>query len=328
MLTALMVPISQGTAQAASHHWRWKTEKRSLDDISCPTTKLCVGIINNDIYSTTDVLTKHLHWKKVTLEPASQPSVQGEVALDAISCASAHFCAVVDDIGNVFTTTHPTGSKSAWTGESVDSIELNEISCASSHLCAAVDYYGRTLVSGTPVAANTWHISGVPSGANGSGLPGVSCVGTALCVTALDAGVLEVATHPASATPSFQAVKLHGADWEGVSCPSVHRCVAVGSFTGTARLAVSTHPTSAKASAWKVFKVGKDTGYDNVSCASSSFCMVTGAENLYSSKIAASAHDWHLTKQPQATSQVAISCPSTKECLAPDSIGDLYLGRR
>jgi hypothetical protein len=314
-------------ASPASHgHWHWSTRHRSLDDVTCPTAHLCLGTLGNHVVFTRNIVAKHPKWTRVTLEPSQQPAVEGYVALTDLSCPTSSFCAAVDDIGNVFTTSDPTGGAKHWRGQDVDDIEFKAISCASAHLCGAVDYYGRPFVSSSP-AAGTWHSTVSPS-SDYNGLFAVSCVGRSLCVSVLDDSTVDVTTNASGASPTWHAFHVKGSAWEGVSCPTTHKCVAVGSFTGPGRLAVTTHPTSAKSSAWKLVRTKHDDSFDNVSCASAKVCMVTGTKNLYSNNASLSAKSWHQTKQPANSSQVGISCESTTICVAATTVGELYVARR
>src|SRR5581483_6109801 len=62
----------------------------------------------------------------------TDPRSLGEL-VTAISCPSASLCVAVDNIGNVITSTNPTGGASAWTVTSVDSPNaLLAVSCPAS----------------------------------------------------------------------------------------------------------------------------------------------------------------------------------------------------
>jgi adhesin/invasin len=102
-------------------------------------------------------------------------------ALDAVSCASASFCAAVDSSGNVLTSTDPTGGAAAWTSASIDSNGLTGVSCPSASLCVAVDSAGNVVVgSGSSVQPDHFRVT-VPTTTETSG------ESFPVTVTALDA---------------------------------------------------------------------------------------------------------------------------------------------
>src|ERR1700674_5378090 len=100
------------------------------------------------------------------------------------------FCAVllaaVDYVGNVVTSSNPTGGAAAWTVTHVDGTNpLTGVSCPSSGLCAAVDTVGNVVTSSNPTGgAGAWTVTPV-DGTNP--LTGVSCPSSGLCV-AVDHG--------------------------------------------------------------------------------------------------------------------------------------------
>ena len=57
--------------------------------------------------------------------------------LDDISCPTVSFCAAVDAVGDVVTTTDPTGPTSAWHVAKLQSNGLWGISCPTSSFCVA-----------------------------------------------------------------------------------------------------------------------------------------------------------------------------------------------
>jgi hypothetical protein len=64
-------------------------------------------------------------------------------SLNGVSCPTVSFCVAVDGVGNVLTSTQPTGGAAAWSAVNVDtSSGLTAVSCASPSLCVAVDNAG------------------------------------------------------------------------------------------------------------------------------------------------------------------------------------------
>ena len=74
-------------------------------------------------------------------------SIASGESLDQISCPSAGLCVAVGGAGDVFTSTAPSASSSAWTRTFIDNASgsadsLNSITCPSTTLCVAVDDSG------------------------------------------------------------------------------------------------------------------------------------------------------------------------------------------
>ena len=119
---AVGVPVvAAAPADAASSRWDWTStikvahyDPSGSGGMTCPTSTLCVAANSNRVlWSTHPTVAKS--WSNGVLEPLTSPYlIGGDVAIEAIDCASATFCAVVDNMGQIFTTTNPTGGPSAW----------------------------------------------------------------------------------------------------------------------------------------------------------------------------------------------------------------------
>jgi hypothetical protein len=144
-------------------------------------------------------------------------------------------CVAVDDAGNAFTSSQPTGGASAWTHRRIDPnatgglYELNGISCPSVSLCTAIVYYGgRVFTSRNPTgAASAWsgtRLAGTRSGAS----TGISCPSVTLCVIVDDGGNATVSTSPTGGVGAWHQRPIDGVNQlHAVSCPSTELCVAV-----------------------------------------------------------------------------------------------------
>ena len=130
----------------------------------------------------------------------STATLSSGAIMEGVSCSSATFCAVVDDLGEVWTSTDPAGGASAWHAASIDSANfLNAVTCESASLCLAVDNVGNVFTSSNPAAgASTWAKTDV-DGINNS-LSGVSCASSSFCVlvdnigNVIPGGVLAIPT--------------------------------------------------------------------------------------------------------------------------------------
>jgi len=73
-----------------------------------------------------------------------------------VSCGSPTLCVAADTMGNVLTSTNPTGGPPAWTVAQVDAVGfVSGVSCPSASLCVAVDSAGYVLVGAQPPAVTT-----------------------------------------------------------------------------------------------------------------------------------------------------------------------------
>jgi hypothetical protein len=126
----------------------------ALEAVSCPSTKLCVAVDNAvSAKSFGRVLTStkptaSTPWKVQLVDKSSNfPEPFG------VSCPSTSLCVVVDDNGYAFTSTRPTGGKTAWkrSAHTVDPrAGFNALSCSptSTTVCVGVDNLGGE-VAGT-----------------------------------------------------------------------------------------------------------------------------------------------------------------------------------
>lgn len=326
-IAALTMSSAAGAAAQRSG-WRWThgyhVKHLAPEDagLACPTTRLCVAISDNRVLWSTNPTNGGKTWHSVALEPSSSPYVQGTISFDGLSCPSAHFCAAVDDIGNVFTTTNPGGGKTAWHGVEVSDIELLAVSCSGPSLCAALDYYGQAYTSTAPTS-RSWHRAALTT-RSGAAYYGVSCVGQALCAAVEADGHVYRTTNPGAATPVWRSTTVGKGTWNAVFCPTTHRCVATGGYASKGRIAVSTNPAAGK---WKAITVPKAPfGFNTMTCHGKSFCFALS--DYWSSHLVAKKASWHSTTVPTSNSQTEIGCPTAKLCLVGDIAGDIFVGRR
>src|SRR5207244_130993 len=90
------------------------TYLRSLDNVSCASTALCVGVdLAGNVVISTDPADPSPTWTVTNVDGTNS----GNNALEGVSCPTSTFCAVVDyDGGNVITSTDPSdGASATWT---------------------------------------------------------------------------------------------------------------------------------------------------------------------------------------------------------------------
>ena len=184
-------------------------------------------------------------------------------ALQAVSCASPSFCALVTYDGWIFVSSDPTGGTGAWSPVNVNgkgqkgATHLLSISCPSPSFCAAVSggsknaNGGRVLTSTNPIAGQ-WQTTQLDSKLD---FRSVSCGTPSLCVAAARGGQLFVSTEPTAGPGAWRSVAMPTGegDLEGASCFSTMLC-AVGNMTGN--ILTTTNPTAGGGATWSAANAG------------------------------------------------------------------------
>jgi hypothetical protein len=329
-LAAALLGVAVTTASAAttSGGWRWTSHNADVAaGLSCPSTGLCVGVDGNKVTWTTNPTAAKPAFHRLALEPAT--SSTGSVSLDAVSCASARFCVVVDDLGKVFTTTTPTRGKKAWhVSDSGAGTSLAAVACASTSLCEVLDYHGAALVTTDPLAASpTWTTTALDA-SNGAFPVGASCVGTSVCAAVFDDAKIYYTLNAGATPATWHHVRLAGHGWDGVSCPTVSKCVAVGALNSGSRVAVTTR-LAGGAKTWKAVTLPRrsasGTGLTAVSCAAKASCFALGSS--FSRSSVAKPAAWHPTTAAKGQTLNDVSCPTTAWCFIGTATGKLIAGR-
>jgi hypothetical protein len=188
----------------------------SFAGVGCHGSTLCVGLFGGAVSTTTT--------------PAGQWSTPVSVVaatLNDVACPADNLCAAVDSVGDVVTTTNPTGGASAWHAIDVAGPDaLEGISCPNVSLCVAVGQNGDVVTSTDPASgAGTWSRSTAETGR--ATLTGVSCPTSTLCVAADSAGkLLSTATPAAGGAWSVTATPAAPHPLGRPSCPSAVLCLA------------------------------------------------------------------------------------------------------
>jgi hypothetical protein len=278
-----------GEAESDCHaHWSPPCRNpldRRIRSVSCPSVTLCVAVTGEGyVYSSTNPTGPADAWHAVDVD-----GTERDTHLWSVSCPTTSLCVTVSGerytSGKVLTTTNPTGPASAWTVTQLDeSLDLRGVSCGTPTLCVAVGTQGRLLVSRNPAGgAGAWAEQGTPGGPGD--LQGVSCAATVLCVAGNAGGNLLTSTNPLSAAAWREVDGGPSVQVTGVSCLPTRQCVAVDN---NGDVLTSNDPTAGRGSWWvtRLIPYVQPPGeYDEplnglfgVSCASSSFCAVTGAD--------------------------------------------------
>ncbi len=247
---------------------------------------------------------KVLSWRKGSWSPLSS---LGGSDLAGVSCASAGFCAAVQNGG----TAAYIYSGGKWTGSQLTGADggpahLTAVSCPADGSCVATgglnvyQYTGGGWSRGTQLKH-----SGV--------FTSVSCASGPVCVAVDNSGEAYSYSHGSWSAPVNVG---NGIDLDGVSCSSPGFCSAVS--TGTTAYTYSGGKWTGRP---LVGSTGKPARLTAVSCPADGLCFATGAHDAYQYTAGAWSHGTHLDDAHHFTS---ISCPAATFCAAVDDGGNAY----
>ena len=236
--------------------------------VSCASESFCAVADNRgNVLVSTEPTGGITAWMKV---PLNAEAVEHETSFGFVdvSCPSASFCAAIDDIGNTFTSTNPTGGIEAWTSTPLGDTSLEAISCASAALCVITDFHGNILTSTEPTAgAAAWQSAHLDE----NGLGGVSCPSTSLCVIGGFFGEIFSSNEPTAGPEAWSSADFDEFSYLlSVSCPLVSFCAAVDSFDGNAL--TSQDPFHE----WTRQHLSAPEGLFAISCPSAELCVAGG----------------------------------------------------
>jgi hypothetical protein len=250
-----------------------------LEAISCLSMTSCVAVGSyTDESGDSHALFETL--SGTTWSPSTAPDPVGSAVLGvtSVQCFTTSSCEAVGYWGPNETTENglvETLSGTTWTPSTVQSgVLLRSIWCASESSCLAVGYSSGTTEGVTEtLSGSTWTngtLPGLGDGGTPNGIVGVSCVGTVTNCVAVG-GWRPPA--PDSSEPLALFETLSGGTWtpeevaeapngslddpEGISCPLITSCVAVGgAITPTA----TTEPAALTDYTHGYWLVGSDGG--------------------------------------------------------------------
>ena len=192
----------------------------------------------------------------------------------------------------------------------------------------------------SPAQASTWTVRQVEDGPTQAILWGVSCPSTSLCVAVGTNSTIVSSTEPTGSASAWKAVHPEGYSntesppgsppgseaiyagnaIRGVSCPSIHLCVAAGP---QGNLLTSTDPTG-DVSAWSIAELGREaTRMNAISCPSPSLCVAVAYNGkvITSTNPAGGATAWTITALETPLDLLGVSCASASLCVAVDNEG-------
>jgi hypothetical protein len=268
------------------------TGPTGLNSVSCPTTRFCAAVGNQDTLLTSTTPAAAALWK-VTKLPFTIEEGSGATVLDnlgAVSCASNALCVSTGSANQLFVSTRPAGGPSAWRAFSLGAFNndvFTTVACPRTTLCIAGDNVnGRLAVSTTP--SRSWRlITLFRGGVHAPAITAVACAPSGLCLVGTATGALYRSTHPARGVGTFRRFKLSRRAIVGLACRSARLCVAIDRL---GRAWSSTSPTGG-ASTWHVkaldFHDWPTTGrrLSAVACASRAVCVIgDGGGRVYSGR--------------------------------------------
>jgi hypothetical protein len=297
---------------------------QGITDLTCPSVHLCVGTQAAGVEISRHPLGGASAWA-ITPLPVTPGSPLGP-----ISCASPRLCVAVNDRGQVFTSTNPTGGAVAWKGVSVGVLgQATALSCPRVRFCIALDGLS-VVVSTNPTRPSSWRV--IPVSTSGP-FRSITCPSRKLCVgTAGFAGVGGIWTTTTPTGPGWKWKSIYKTepyldfDRSGVACPSTRLCVVTDA---AGNIFTSTNPARRR---WKTGRLAlgarDSTGVDlaSLSCPSVHLCLsAVGPHTVaWSTNPAGGAHTWRTSGQPsRQLGTEAITCASARLCVA--TLGDLVL---
>jgi hypothetical protein len=302
---------------------------------SCPSTKLCVapsrtGIVGNrgGSITTTTEPTVSGSWS----EPAE---IDSEGVILEVTCPTETFCLAINENGEVFHSTNPTGGAAAWSAAvalaqrpvrsiGFQYIEETSVTCASPTLCLAYDRRGNVVTSTNPTGnASAWSAQAWVDGANA--VYDISCTPSSLCVAVGENGSIVTSTTAKAKANAWTGPTtidgMHGI--YGVSCVGAGPCVAVDA---AGNVITASNPTGG-AGAWTAAHIdattegfGRQSALEDVSCPAASLCVAVDNDGniITATNPTGGAGEWATPVKVASAGGglTGVTCPSTALCIA------------
>lgn len=332
-------------------------ENSYLSAVSCPSASACTAVGSSDNGIVTSTLAEVWNGSTWRVTPTYNPAGAVLIPLYGVSCSRAARCiGIGESAGASGTSTLAEGwNGSNWSveptpdPEGADPSAMAGVSCPSTESCVAVGSYSANGLI-VPLAerwnGSAWSIlppARIPPSTEFAVFAGVSCVSSDQCVAvgsyyngstnlalveAWNGSAWSIRTTPTAS--GVQASVLNG-----VSCPAVRDCTAVGNYSdssGTWSLAESWN-----GSVWSMQKTPIPSGsqysdLNAVSCSAATRCVAVGdyANATGTLTLALSGHGsaWSIQATPNPAGSFtsilnALSCPSVESCTA---VGDTSAG--
>jgi hypothetical protein len=228
----------------------------ALTAISCASEALCVAVdLEGDAIVSTNPSEGAGSWHKDKIDFSSchnpAPYVLchdvgpvDQASLSAISCPSTSLCVAGDWLGNLLTTTDPTGGIKAWGTAYVDSLTVAApiasgvqaaivgVSCPTASFCVANDESGAALTAQAPTGgASAWKLSratpSITAAPSPQSLYSLDCLAETFCIGLHSASEVALTHQPANGAEWERAIIDRTGELSGVACPTTSLCLAV-----------------------------------------------------------------------------------------------------
>jgi hypothetical protein len=305
--------------------------------VSCPSQSLCVASgTNNLIATSTDPASGD--WKFAYVGNGPWPETENWPTnaisgkqIQGISCPSSELCVGVTDQGDIYSSTDPTGSASAWATTQLDgpgvNTHLKSISCPTTGLCVAVtggrNDSGEVWTSTDPTGGiGAWQVAELGEALD---LRSVSCASASLCVAVGTHGEIVTSDNPAGGATAWVSLGAPGGpgSLQGITCrPGL--CV-VGNTGGNILAS-----TAAGAGSWTASPGGGSVQITGSACPSVSQCVVVdnNGDIITSTQAGSASPDWSFDNffpytAAEGNALFAASCPKTTFCVLTGSRGQI-----
>jgi hypothetical protein len=315
-----------------------------LLNVSCASESLCVATGTQNVIATSTNPTGGAGaWKVIYAGEGFYTSPTGPVIssrqVQGISCPSAGLCVAVTTLGQIYSSTNPTGPAASWKTVEISpkgrNVHLYGVSCPTASLCVAVSgrraNKGKVFTSTNPTGGvEAWQEADLGETLD---LRAVSCSSASLCVAAGYAGELVVSTNPTGGPAAWTSIGAPG----GPGSLQSMSCVAGLCLTGNSggNLLAAANPLSA--AAWSERSSGGSTAVTGVSCADSSACVAvdnnghvivstnpTGPASAWSSTgLLAYSPEVEEFAPEEGNALFGASCPSRRLCVLVGSGGQI-----
>jgi hypothetical protein len=312
-----------------------------LLNVSCPTAEFCAASgTQNLIATSTDPTGGPAAWHTVYAgegrnEETPMPVISSR-QVQGISCPSARLCVAVTTLGQIYSSTEPTGPASAWNVDELkptgQNIHLYGVSCPTESFCVAVSgrrvNTGKVFTTSDPTGpASAWQEADLGETLD---LRAVSCASATLCVAAGANGELVASRDPAGGAAAWSIVgQPGGGGLQSIDCV-LGLCL---SGNGTGSLLAASEPTSL--ASWSVAPGGGSVQITGSACATPTACLAVDSNGdvIVSTEPAGPRPAWTSTNvrpysegaetpgSTDANGLFGASCPSLRFCVLVGSRG-------
>ena len=232
--------------------------------------------------------------------------------------------------GDLVVSTIPLAGAASWSVVTLPGVNLiSSVSCPTVSLCVAGDGDGNVWASTNPAGGfRAWRRTHLETPINTDGLSGMSCPSASLCVATDVNGNAWSSADPTGGRGAWHHATIPlGANINGpASCPTTSMCVVLGD---DGRTYSSQTPLTG---GWAPTGSPRTPGLDiaGLTCPAENLCVTGGSDpaqidSVFTTSDPTGSSGWTADVLPGGgKGGVAVSCPSTSQCLAYDTHGELF----